>query len=682
MQERRLAAIMFTDIVGYTSLMGSDEDRAFETLRKNREIHSKLIEQFNGTLIKEMGDGMLISFNLAADAVHCAIEIQKKAKNDLDAQVRIGIHLGDIMFENDDVFGDGVNLASRLQSITDPGGIYLSESLQKSIRGKSDIKTSYLGEFKLKNVDYPVRTYAVLGGELAAPNKERIQELSGKSLRQRIFGSSISYIIFLVILVASIWGIRSMLIKEKPTLLILTPENNTGIDTIPHIISGIHTSLIGEIGKIGELNIISPYTSKSFKDSGKSLKEIAKETKANYIAQPALSCIGDNVCLNFIMTKIGSKEKEIWSEDFHDEKRQIFDMYNQITKEIAGKINIVLSPEEELSLAEARMVDPEAYEAFLKGQYYWNKLDKESIQLALKYFQLAIDKDPDWADPYAGLANAWGLMGTLLRILPKSVTLPKVYSYLDTALELNPNSAKAHYVKALTAVWTEFDWVQGEKEFLKVIDLNPNDALCRMYYAHLLMILGRSDEAVIQSNLGLKLDPLKPLVLGLGAAVMRREDDREATIMYLEKALSIDPNFGFAGGNLNKYYMHEAYNNGEYEKWIKFWDKKVGTFGHWNAEGRTAVLNAFYENGRFAAIEEMFRMNEKHGNNCYMSGGIKAERYSELEKYDKAMNCLEEEYERRDMSITYLATNKRLYEHLKDNPRYISLLKKMNLPYQ
>ena len=125
-EDRRHAAIMFTDIVGYTALMGSDEDRAFEVLHKNREIHSKLIEEFNGTLIKEMGDGMLISFNQASEAVGCAIDIQQKATEELQGKIRIGIHLGDITFEGEDVFGDGVNIAARIQSIADPGGIYIS----------------------------------------------------------------------------------------------------------------------------------------------------------------------------------------------------------------------------------------------------------------------------------------------------------------------------------------------------------------------------------------------------------------------------------------------------------------------------------------------------------------------------------------------------------------------------
>jgi len=144
---------MFTDIVGYTALMGSDEDRAFETLRKNREIHAKLIEQFNGHLIKEMGDGMLISFGLASEAVHCAIEIQKGAKSH-DIPLKIGIHEGEMVFEDQDVLGDGVNVASRIQDNTESGCITISESVYRDIRNKAGILTEFVDEKHFKNISH------------------------------------------------------------------------------------------------------------------------------------------------------------------------------------------------------------------------------------------------------------------------------------------------------------------------------------------------------------------------------------------------------------------------------------------------------------------------------------------------------------------------------------------------
>ncbi len=202
-QSRQLAAIMFSDIVGYTDLMGKDQQRALEVVGKNRELHKPLIEQFGGRLIKEMGDGLMASFSTASEAIQCAHEVQKKAWSDEDLTLRIGIHLGEVVVEGHDVFGDGVNIASRLQTIADPGGIYISESVHKSIRGM-DITSKYLGELRLKNVDYPVKTYAIQGEGLPIPEAREEKQLSGtfwaELQRRGVIRAAISYLVVALLL--------------------------------------------------------------------------------------------------------------------------------------------------------------------------------------------------------------------------------------------------------------------------------------------------------------------------------------------------------------------------------------------------------------------------------------------------------------------------------------------------
>src|SRR6476659_1435606 len=169
-QSRQLAAIMFTDIAGYTALMGEDEQRAFELLRKNRQLQKPIIEKFNGTWIKEIGDGVLASFHTVSDAVMCAIEIQQACNGTDNLKLRIGIHLGEVVFEDNDVFGDGVNIASRLQALAPIGGIWISESVYKNVSNKKEIKTKFIREEILKNVKEPVKIYEVIcsGEDVAA----------------------------------------------------------------------------------------------------------------------------------------------------------------------------------------------------------------------------------------------------------------------------------------------------------------------------------------------------------------------------------------------------------------------------------------------------------------------------------------------------------------------------------
>ena len=456
------------------------------------------------------------------------------------------------------------------------------------------------------------------------------------------------------------------------SILILPFDNFTGDDQLDNMISAMHSLLIGDLGRIQGLRVISPTTSNVYKDADMSIPEIAEELGVRAIMDLDVMCMGDTFCFQTKVINADPKEELLWIADYKEEKGQMLNLYNLITKQIAEEVKIKLSPEEEQRLAESRTVDPEALEAYLKGQYHWEQLNRDSIQKIMAYFQLATELDPRWADPYAGLAQAWGMF-SFFELLPKSTTQPMKDKYLKKALELDPNSAKAHYANAGNAVWSEWDWEKGEKEFLKSIELNPNDALTRIYYAHLLMILRRTDEAVQQANIGLKLDPSKPIVLGLYSVVMAHMGDYESSIDFAKKAISISPEFRFAQNNLLLPY----YLTGDYDNWIQAWVNKV----RWSDEAKTSVVNAFNEKGHIAAIEEMFRLHEKYApEDCYMGHGIKANRYLHLNQDEKALDHIEKNYEMRRTDIAYLRTNMYYYHRLKDNPRYIALLKKMNLP--
>ncbi|MGB5498591.1 MAG: adenylate/guanylate cyclase domain-containing protein, partial [Maribacter sp.] len=202
---RQLAAIMFTDIVGYTALMGKDTDKALNLLGIGMELQQQLVKKHNGKWLKEMGDGALVSFSSAMDAVNCSIEIQESARTKLDAKLRIGIHLGDITIEKNDVYGDGVNVASRLEAIADPGGIYISDNVEKSIKGQTNVQAKYLGEIKLKNVAYDVRAYALQGKGLPVPEINENKEVSGRFLaavqRRGVIRVAITYLAFFLFLI-------------------------------------------------------------------------------------------------------------------------------------------------------------------------------------------------------------------------------------------------------------------------------------------------------------------------------------------------------------------------------------------------------------------------------------------------------------------------------------------------
>jgi len=324
-------------------------------------------------------------------------------------------------------------------------------------------------------------------------------------------------------------------------------------------------------------------------------------------------------------------------------------------------------------LAASRTVNPEALVAYMKGQFHWERLGTKDMDSALHYFQIAIDKAPDWADPYAGMAMTWNAIGGLA-YGPLTEAYKKTTEYMNKALDLDPNSANSHYIKAVLTVWPGWDWKAGEKEFLNTLVLNPNDALARVYYAQLLMILRRKDEAIYQANLALALDPLRPLVLGLYARIMIFVGDFEAALKQSEKALSIDPDSYFALDAVT----HANLALGDTLKWYETYRRRI----YWTNEKYLAYLDSlFRRKGYIEVIKDRIKVNEE----VYSGGGSisftgQANRYVIIKEYDKAMDYYEKAYKEKLGDLAYISLAVINHPELKENPRYIALMKKMNLP--
>ncbi len=439
---RRLAAIMFTDIVGYTRLMGKDSDKALDLVRINKAIQKPLVKKHGGTWLKEMGDGAMAQFNSALDAVNCAIEIQKSAGSDLDAKLRIGIHLGDVVVSEKDVYGDGVNVASRLESIADPGGIYVSDSIEKAIRGQTSVQTKYLGELKLKNVDYGVRTYAILGEGIAFPSTKRLNKLArtGHSIR-----------LVLYILVAALIVLGSLWLKDSPiigntktieSLAVLPFDNLTGDSDQQFMLAGLHDNLITTLSQITSLRIISRTSTLQYQIKDKSTPDIARELGVDALLEASIIKFGDSVRINVQLVQAFPKEQHLWAEIFDWPLNNILNLYNQITQNIATKIDLSLTPREQTQLSNSRLVNPDAYGEYLKGQFHAEMFGLEN---ALYHFQRSLQIDSSFAPAYAGIAFVW-IVKWQFNQAAASEAVPKIYSFNQKALDLDEDYPESLYI--------------------------------------------------------------------------------------------------------------------------------------------------------------------------------------------------------------------------------------------
>jgi len=674
MAQRRLAAILFSDIVDYNALLKRDEKKAFEARKNSQRIHKRLLKKFHGRWLKEMESGILASFQSNIDAVMCAISIQKAAE-DAGISIRIGIHQGDVIFESRDVLGNGVNVAARIQSVANTHGITISETVYNDVKNKEGLEFITTGEQTLKGVKKPVEVYKVHWntdypfdfsidtGELTRPLQfKKTPLVAGIFLIAIIF-----YTVYFFVL-------RQDNEQSEPdkSVLVLPFDNFIGTDTLDFLVAGMHDALIGNIGKISALRVKSTTTSRAYKNVEKTIPEIASELGVNVVVEGSVLCVGDSICLRVQMVDPANGE-QLWVEDYYEERGQILNLYNRITKEITDEINIGLKPEEEQQLAESRTVDPDAYDAYIQGKLYLDRINPQSLQLAKEYFNKAIAIDPDWGPPYGGLAEVAAYEMQIFAVEPSNAVL-RIYPNLSKALELDPNSANSHYLKAVIGVWTEFDWEKGEREFKKALELNPSDALCRVFYSHLLMILRRKEEALYHGQQAIKLDPRRPLVLGLYGTVLNFTGEYEAGLELAQGALAVEPNHLFAMSTLANAYE----GMGNYQGWFEIMNPRF----FWNSDSvMKRNEKIFEEEGFLGVINERIRVNlEVLKNGGRISYHGQAQRYLRVGDYEKAMDCFEKAFEIRDPNVPYVSAVLFRFPELKDNKRYVDFLRKLDLP--
>ncbi|MCK4990003.1 MAG: hypothetical protein KAS29_05935, partial [Bacteroidales bacterium] len=458
-----------------------------------------------------------------------------------------------------------------------------------------------------------------------------------------------TYVSFVVIIGLVLFNIlgrtKEIHSGDIQSLVILPFDNFTDDEDLEYFVSGMHASLIGDMGKIGRLRVISRTSSNTYKNMDMSVPEIGSELEVDAVIETAVLCLGDTICIQFKLIVASPGEEQLWIGEYREEKSQILNLYNRMTKKIADEVNIGLSSNEERLLTDSRTVNKEAYDAFLKGYAFWGDLSEDSLTKAWEYLNFAIEKDPGWAPLYAGLAQVWALRMQMRITLP-SEAIPKIRHNINKALELDPDFADSHFVNGIIAVWTEWNWKKGEKEFLKALAINPNDVMSRIYYAHLLMILQRSDEAIAQGKLAVELDPLNPLILALFSSIMEDAHQYQAAYSYAEMAIEIDPNNQFA----QKRMRFDAFNIGDYEKAFEA-DKKYHL--PFEEEVISSIDEVFREKGRMAACEEIVAQFELRAQKSYVSPNTIAFRYFQANQLDKAMDFIEKGFEMHEPSMPY-----------------------------
>ena len=483
----------------------------------------------------------------------------------------------------------------------------------------------------------------------------------------------ISLVVIVALIILNVVPTKSLKAGDIQSLLVLPFDNLTGDDGLDYVAAGMHTSLIGDMGRISGLRIISKTTANIYKNMGLPLPQIAEELNADVVVEPTVMCYGDSVCLQIRVVTPFPEEKQIWIGEYKTDKKDILNLYNRVSKQIAEEIKISLTPREEEILAEIRSVNIEAYDLYMKGKYYWDQLTPEALQMALEYFNKAIEIDPNWAPPYAGVAEFW-LGVRQMGLAPSSITIPNIYKYLNKAMELDPHSAQTHLLNAAVAVWTGYDWEKGESEFLKSMELNPNNAEIKAYYSHMLLFLKRHEEAYVQARKALELDPLNPKIQGFVAITYLHIGRYEESMELANKALVMVPNHPLA---LNALWSGNDHF-GNFEEATAYCGKLFGL----DEEKMVQVMDTFKKQGYIAALEEILSFVESiPDEEIPVSASIRiAWLHMKTGGVDEALTILEDELDRQAADLHYVFTGNDLFEEIADHPRFLAIQEKMGLP--
>jgi len=471
-EKRKLAAVMFTDIAGYTALMSKDEQKALALLQKNRELQQSLAQKHNGEFLKEMGDGTLLCFQSALDAVRCALNIQKSVKDDPDLNLRIGIHLGDIIFRDGDVFGDGVNVASRIEALAESGGIYISGEVYKLISNKPEIKTGYRGEKQLKNVDHPVKIYALAGKGLKYQQPENRIEKDDES-------------------------------KEK-SIIVLPFENMSSDPEQEYFSDGLTEEVITDLSYIQELLVISRSSTMTFKGTKKTIPEIVKQVNVRFVLEGSVRKAGNNLRITAQLIDAFT-DSHLWAEKYSGTLDDVFDIQEKVSRSIVDALKVKLTPEEHKQIAERPINNVQAYEYYLKASEEILKSTEDAINHALRYLQNAINISGDNAQLYSGMAFAyWSLVNIGVK---HEDYLVKAEKYAKKALMLDPDSSLAHVILAYVD-WLCGKFLESPPRFKKALEINPNEIFALVGIVSVYQAAGKIAEADPYQERLMQIDPL------------------------------------------------------------------------------------------------------------------------------------------------------------------------------
>jgi TolB-like protein len=678
---------MFTDIQGYTALMQENEEKAIQVRDKHRRIFNSITEKHKGRVLQYYGDGTLSIFDSAIDAVECGIEMQLEFQKDPVIPVRVGIHEGDILLSEEEIIGDGVNIASRIESLAVSGSVFISDKIYDDIKNQKSITTKRMGSFVLKNVKNPVDVYAISNDGLMVPSKDQIKGKVKETIEDQSITKSInrSYlrkyqipgILSLILVITAILfymnegfkGVGSDVTIDRSIAII--PFVNLSNDKEQDYFSdGISEDILTQISNIGDLRVISRSSVMRYKNTKMPSQEIAKELGVNHILEGSVRKYGDKMRIAVQLIDIKS-DKLLWARTFdHRKVDDVFVIQSQVSKEVAKALKAELTLQEEEDINKKPTENIEAYELYLQGLYHLRSGSMEGLKKSYPLLQQAIDLDSEFAEAYAGIADYYINLGAWRGDLTPELASNEAMPYVMRALELDPNLKNARNQLGTIKWWFEWDFAGAEKEYIK--GKSPGNQ--GHYYGFFLMLMGRFSEAEEHFVKSHQLNPMDVYDRTHRGVIQYYLNNHERSIEILKEGIDLFPNALTGYHKLGKIYL----NVGNYREAIKILEQGMVLANERIPSFLGELSIAYFKSGQPEKTEEIieelksFESKGSQGSPSFFLAQI----YAGIGELGLAFKWLEKSYKAHDVEMIWLKIEPQ-FNSLRNDPRFTELLERV-----
>ncbi len=632
---------MFTDIVGYTLLAQKNESLSLSLLEEQRKLVREILNRHNGREVKTIGDGFLIEFPSALDAVRCAYDIQEKAREhnvpsseEKRVHLRIGIHLGDVVESEGDISGDAVNVASRIGPFAENGGISLSRQVYDQVQNKFELPLTSLGAKTLKNVATPIELYKV-----TLPWTE-----------ERVISPAQ---------------------PDKKRIAVLPFANISPSPSDEYFSDGMTEELIATLSRIKNLGVIARTSIIRYKGLTKPVVEIGRELNVGTVLEGSVRVAGKKLRITAQLIDAATEE-HLWAETYDRNLEDAFAIQTDIAKRITKALKVHVLQSETLRLEKKATGIPDAYSLYLKGRHSLNTRTEKGLKDAIQKFESSIKRDPKFALAYTGLADAYSILASYsLEYVPPKEGFPKAKTAAEKALSLDDHLAEAHASLGLVKFYYEWDWNGAEAEFKRALELNPGYAQAHQYYADFVKSFGRFDEALGEMKKALTLDPLSYSInTGIGH-VLYLSRQYDLAIDQYRKVVESDPSFVPARLWFGRPYMQK----GMFKEAIQQSEEAVKLSNESTVSLATlgqAYASAGNKGDAGKILDRLLERSKKQYVPSYWIALVQMS----MGNKDEAFAWLERAYSERSSWLVWANVEPR-FDALRPNPRFESLLSRI-----